>query len=973
MNKNLKKVISAVAALALSASSVAALAVDFPDVEETASYAQAVSELSALGVISGIEEGGDIVFKPDQLVTRAEITKMIVDARNEGTPAQASAGSSKFADVNNAGTDGHWARGYINQGVADGWISGYSDTEFGPDDNVTFVQAQKMLVAAAGYDGYAQQQGGWPSGYQTYAATLGIIDGVEGVTSTDQQLTRGQVAQMIDNAMDAPITIIQTYTFGYPVYEQLNKSNKNYQTMFTYYHKAYKVYGRVTGTSKTDGLDNDKVSFQVERADNFDDVTYKTSDDPRDPEDMYFGDTNAPDMLRTYAQALIQKNDDDEFTILSITAAAANKSVTVAAEDVDDTRSLSGISSGVIYFYPAGTTRNSQRYNIADDAEYYVNGVRMGLFDETALQDYIISNPTASVTLQKETASGSTSTGSNYNMILITTYETAVVEEVVEKSSYTAINFLAYTDVIGKTSLRVENDDDTITYSFKLDGEEIEPTDLQKNDVLSISFDRSAGFDKSTFYDVIVSRDTAEGKCTSANVSKGEYTIGDKEYKLADESDNPMIEAPETSVSYTVYLDHFGRIAYLDEDSAAKKLGILKQVYDKNNGETVAVVITKEGQEIDYNVDEKNAAAYKALAVEKYTDTVTKNENYPKQVIEYKVSTSSNKITIADSDVLDYTASKVDSNNKPEAAEYRANSGRIGSVKLSDASVIIDITDADDNEIRIVNKDSLVDGEEYTAYGYDKSKSDGTHRFVLIDGVGGVNSTTQLAIFNGTSVEEDGDEDRDAYHLVVDGEEKTVLLSDDVEVGNYAEGDVIVYATNAAGYITDVYNVFALDDGENVLNGTSYNSFKKTVLDELVANGDKNIVNKSLEKNLTDSFDDVTLVFGPVVDRNGSSIVISDKVTKSGDKYLANYIGAEYDISNAKIYTYDYGVNSSKASRVIADNGMLVTPSPKNARESDDTLLNLSNTEVNDSIVFALARVINDDEVQEIYLIVNEE
>ena len=33
MNKNLKKVISAVAALAISASSIAAFAVNFPDVE----------------------------------------------------------------------------------------------------------------------------------------------------------------------------------------------------------------------------------------------------------------------------------------------------------------------------------------------------------------------------------------------------------------------------------------------------------------------------------------------------------------------------------------------------------------------------------------------------------------------------------------------------------------------------------------------------------------------------------------------------------------------------------------------------------------------------------------------------------------------------------------------------------------------------------------------------------------------------
>ena len=45
MNKNLKKVISTIAALAISASSMVAFATGYPDVPETATYAQAVKEL----------------------------------------------------------------------------------------------------------------------------------------------------------------------------------------------------------------------------------------------------------------------------------------------------------------------------------------------------------------------------------------------------------------------------------------------------------------------------------------------------------------------------------------------------------------------------------------------------------------------------------------------------------------------------------------------------------------------------------------------------------------------------------------------------------------------------------------------------------------------------------------------------------------------------------------------------------------
>ena len=396
MNKNLKKVISAVAALSMSASSIAVLAVDFPDVDPTASYAQAVSELSALGVISGYDDG---TFGPDNLVTRAEITKMIVDALGEGSQAASGSGiNTQFTDV----TGAHWAAGYVSTGVADGFIAGMGDGTFAPDDNVTYVQAQKMLVSAIGYETYAQGAGGWPNGYKTWAATRGITDGVS--ANDNDQLTRAQVAQMIDNAMNAPVCVISKYepdVWGnpQPVLDIMDGEGKDYQTLFTKKHDAYKVYGRVTATSKTNSsIENDMVTFQVEKADNFDDEYIKTADDAI-TEDMYIGDSKADEYLRTYAQALIQKNDDDEYTIISITPAAVNKTVTLLSEDIDESKT--DLDNNVLYFYPAGTTRGSVKYQLDENGvEYYVNGVEMGTFDQDALETYIYGNDSNIVTLQ---------------------------------------------------------------------------------------------------------------------------------------------------------------------------------------------------------------------------------------------------------------------------------------------------------------------------------------------------------------------------------------------------------------------------------------------------------------------------------------------------------------------------------------------------------------------------------------------
>lgn len=970
MNKNLKKVISSVAALTMVASSVAAFAVDFPDVESTASYAQAVQELSALDVISGYDDG---TFGPDKLVTRAEITKMIVDALAERSSAEASTESTKFADV----SADHWAKGYINQGVADGFIAGMSDTEFDPDANVTYVQAQKMLVSAIGYETYAQAQGGWPTGYKTYAASLDITKGISGITDSTE-LTRAQVAQMIDNAMDAPLCVIASWKTEWNGTKTPNletrdgKEGRAYETLFTEKHDAYKVYGRVTETSKTNpGLDTDKVSFRVEKADNFDDEEVK-SDDVR-TEDMYIGDSKADNYLRTYSQALIQKNDDDEFTILSIAAAAASKSVTVASEDFDENKS----TTSSLYFYPAGTTKGSIKYELAADVDIYENGVKSDM-SLSQLLTFLDENDTASVTLQKETETGSTSTSSKYNVIMVSSYATAIVDEVVDKTNDISINFDDQSSRI-KSKMTIHKDDDTYSYSFKLDGKEIEPTELQEGDVLNIAYDVN-DFAESNFYDVIVTRNVVEGvKCTSINDSKGEYTIGGTKYKAAE----GMSIKPETSTEYTLYLDHFGRIAKVDENSVSKNYGVLKNIYKKASGEYMAQIITKNGTEEEYKVDDKNMDTSSSDADKNYTKYLktngeytgsnTKTAVYPQQVVEYSVSSSSNKITIKKA----LSAQTNTSAGAVTTAEYKASSNKIGSVKIADSAVILDLSEVNDKDTyTVISASSLTDGNQYTAYGYDKSSSDSTYRFVIItSGTTSVfDSNTELAVFNGSEVVDD-DGDKTAYNLIVNGEEKQLVLDDDVVISgvddedSFKEGDVLVYATNSEGKISKVVSVFANAD---TLNSTSFDKFRNKVFDNpasILANP-----TPSFDKFLSDDDNDVNVIFGAVVNKSGNNVTICDKITKTADgKYTVDYDeGTEVNYKDAKIYTYDFAAGS-KNSKVLLDEGMSVTPDVKAAKVDSDNgkdILDLNDEDVKDDVVFAVVRTIDDD-AQEIYLIVN--
>lgn len=985
MNKNLKKVISSVAALTMVASSVAAFAVDFPDVESTASYAQAVQELSALDVISGYDDG---TFGPDKLVTRAEITKMIVDALAERSSAEASTESTKFADV----SADHWAKGYINQGVADGFIAGMSDTEFDPDANVTYVQAQKMLVSAIGYETFAQGQGGWPTGYKTYAASLDITKGISGIKDSTE-LTRAQVAQMIDNAMDAPLCVIAGWKPEWNGTQTPNlevrdgKEGRAYETLFTEKHDAYKVYGRVTKTSKTDDLDADKVAFKVEKADNFDDEEI-TTDNMQEP-DMYIGNSGADNYLLTYAQALIQKNDDDEYTILSIAPAAANKTVTLASEDYDSTKSADAASA--LYFYPAGTTKGSVKYALDKEGfEVYVNGVKDDNYSSNIgnLKTYLASTETASVTLQKKTKDGSISTSSDYNIVMISTYATAIVESVTDKSNQTTIYFDDQSTGVS-TKLVVDKEDDKKSYSFILDGAAIEPTELQEDDVLNIAYDNSnnRSFSDSSFYDVYVTRNVVEGvKCTSIkkdseNPDNTEYTMGGTKYKAAE----GMSIKAEISTEYTLNLDHFGRIARIDETASSKNYGILKNIYKKAGGDYMAQIITKTGAEEEYKIDSKNVASYQAILGSNigndgvsYADEDALKKAYVAHVIDYSVSSSSNKITIKNAEALTYD--KVADNK-----EYKADNNKIGNIKLSDSTVILSIEDTFAKDtVSVVS--SLTDGTNYTAYAFGKSSADSTYRFVIITkGLTGFDSTTQLAIYNGSeTVEEDG-ENVTAFNVIINGEEKQFIVDDDpdfngVDEDKFEEGDPIVFVTNAEGKIQKLYSLFT--QGSLNKKSGNFSSFLTDVLDNKVAVSNLT----TIAGDLTDNNDTVDLYFGPVVNKSGSNITIGAVEEISGYDadgnqktfaHAVNYDGAkahEISYKDAKIYTYDFAA-SSRNSRVLLDEGIASTPDSRAAKLRDKDgdivdVIDLDSSEIKDDIVYALVRSI-DDNAQEIYLIVN--
>ena len=77
-------------------------------------------------------------------------------------------GNTYFSDV----SSDYWAAGSISSLVENGIISFSALNSFEPDRTITYEEACKMLLCAAGYRSYAEAMGGFPYGYTAVAASF---------------------------------------------------------------------------------------------------------------------------------------------------------------------------------------------------------------------------------------------------------------------------------------------------------------------------------------------------------------------------------------------------------------------------------------------------------------------------------------------------------------------------------------------------------------------------------------------------------------------------------------------------------------------------------------------------------------------------------------------------------------------------------------------------------------------------------
>ena len=113
----------------------------FSDVPADAWYAKAVNTLSSLGMLGGYPDG---TYRPDAPITRAEFAAVALAFARESASA-----SCSYTDV----STNAWYYTYVAQASTYGWIGGYPDNTFRPDNKITRAEVcvivNNMLSRAA--------------------------------------------------------------------------------------------------------------------------------------------------------------------------------------------------------------------------------------------------------------------------------------------------------------------------------------------------------------------------------------------------------------------------------------------------------------------------------------------------------------------------------------------------------------------------------------------------------------------------------------------------------------------------------------------------------------------------------------------------------------------------------------------------------------------------------------------------------
>lgn len=191
-----KRILPLLLVLCLAASLLPMTASAFTD-DSSIQHKEAVRMLTGEEIINGFPDGS---FRPNGTLTRAQACAIL--ARYDLEPGvRLVDGWVTFTDV----PDGHWAINYIAYCFEKGFVAGYGNNKFGPEDSLTGTQWTKMVLTTMGYDAEANGMIGaqWATATTSLASAADLYDELSNFNGS-KPVTRDNACQILYNALKDP-------------------------------------------------------------------------------------------------------------------------------------------------------------------------------------------------------------------------------------------------------------------------------------------------------------------------------------------------------------------------------------------------------------------------------------------------------------------------------------------------------------------------------------------------------------------------------------------------------------------------------------------------------------------------------------------------------------------------------------------------------------------------------------------------
>ena len=747
-----------------------------------ASYAD-VADTDNVEAIEVLEAVGIMIgdengdFNPDQNVTRNEMAVVMSNLMEYNVASYAN--TSPFTDVPS------WAEPYVAACWTNGITAGTSATTYGGSDNVTTSQAALMLMKALGYFQYSQDFGNdWQLATATKGNDIDLFDGVD--SGLRDAMTRNDLAQLVLNTLEAG-TVTASTDGSWSIGDIVINNNVTYNYVTSNADYAGAIH-KVHSTSNTSDADR----FVVELG-----------------EQLYQGD------LR------LREGTNDDFGRPARTWLYENSEIGTYADDPDATYTAK-VEAGDIY-KDLGLGKNVDK----DDVTVYVDG----------LEDEDLS-----LAIRK---SSDDKVGLSGNGVLTEVYydEDNNTALVVQVNTYVATVVRTVDATDDRDAYVIISPESPLSGPAPISSNEEFETDQDFEDDAYVLYTYSKAVDevKSVELAEQVTGTVTRAENDNTNIADAKaLTIDGTRYKDSVNVAGEKLGDISVDEEYTIYLDSYGYMIYVEENDEIGDYALLYDVADRGSfvGKKAELVFTDGTMKV-VDTDENYTDVENLKLDMKQSDFYAGGELKTPVIVTYRVdedgvyslrAVDTDKASYADnSSVLTLTNDKAGI----KVNDFGLNESDSITVNANSATVFVVADPGGDEDftayVGIKNAPSITtvggSGDANTAdvYYYCKSGKMTTAMFILpganVEVEDDSNNTLYLANESVSNLIHDRDGDYYEFQAVVNNEIQTVKIDENVTVDHASisnakqlNGIFKSYSTDKYGVVTNL-NTF---DGKGV-------------------------------------------------------------------------------------------------------------------------------------------------------------